>query len=70
MVVTRKRGKEGGREEERERGRKKGAHLFINVRDVCLCILHLNEPLLPILVGHSITVSEGPGGTHVQGNLQ
>ena len=41
------------------------SHLFIDVWDVCFCVLHLDKPLLPIPVGHSIAVSEGTGGTHV-----
>jgi len=46
-----------------------GTHLLINIRDVCLCVFHLNQPLLSILALDPIPICEGACGTHVEGNL-
>ena len=69
-------GREGGGRERRRTERKGGregysfcSHIFVNIRDMCLCVLHLDEPLLPIPVSHSIAVGEGTSGLHMQCNL-
>ena len=44
-------------------------HLLINVWDVCLRVLHLDQPLLSILALDPTLVHEGACGTHVECNL-
>lgn len=44
-------------------------HLLINIWNVCLCVLHLDQPLLSILALDPTLVHEGACGTHVECNL-
>ena len=57
------------KEKKEEGERDRSSHLFVDIRNVCLSVLHLDEPFLSVPVGDSIAVGEGPRGSHVQGNL-
>ena len=44
-------------------------HLFIDIGNVCLSVLHFDQPLFSVLTLHTHLICERTGGTHVESNL-